>query len=74
MRIKMTRILCHRLHRGRGGAAMGNQLTVSAGVVPDVTTCLRELPDHDLDRIIHSTRFLKVCLRLFGNLAEGDNL
>ncbi len=49
---------------------MGNQLTVSAGVVPDVTTSFRDLSDHELDRILHSTRFMKVCINRAFNFRE----
>lgn len=44
------------LHR----AEMGNQLT--AATVVDVGTCMRELPEHELDVVLHGTRFMKVSL------------
>ena len=41
---------------------MGNQLTLAAvaGQPVDTLACLRDLPDHELDSVVHTTRFLKV--------------
>ena len=50
---------------------MGNQLTVST--VMDVGTSMRELPDHELDVVLHSTRFMKVGQR-GGGLVERERL